>query len=163
LDVQIDDASGTGSLHVETMVRTIDAGLAKPERVDEEGFLIAHVANRQHSPKEAARSHVSRDLGRRPRRSFVRALLDHLEEESSRMPYSEVLRAKPFLHTTVFGAMPVEVLFPERDRADRNGVTGARQLAGPCASRLSRVRKAGGNRTHVGIAISVVEVIDGHA
>src|SRR5262249_41407204 len=92
--------------------------------------------------------------------SVVRALLDHLEEESGRMPYAQVLRVKPFLHTTVFGVMSVDVFFPERDRADRNSVTGARELAGPGASRFTRVRKAGGNRTHIGVRISVVEVID---
>src|SRR5213076_1809119 len=45
-EVQVDDAPGTGSLHFEPMVRTIDADLAEPERVDEERFLVAHVANR---------------------------------------------------------------------------------------------------------------------
>jgi hypothetical protein len=67
LDVQVDDPSGTGSRHFESMVGTIDADLLEAERVDEERFLFAHVANRQHGPKEAARPGVSRDLGRRPR------------------------------------------------------------------------------------------------
>src|SRR5882672_1627835 len=163
LEVQVDDASRTGSLHFEPMVGTIDADLAEPERVDEERFLVAHVPNRQHGSKEAACSGISWDLRRRPWISVVPALLNHFEEEPCGMPYPQILRAKPFLHTTVFGPVPIEVLFPERDRPVRNGITGAGQLARPGAPRLAGVRKTRGDGTHVGIGISVIEVIDGDA
>src|SRR6185436_6313068 len=98
LDVEVDDPSGTGSRHFESMVGTIDAELPEAERVDEERFLFAHVAHREHGPEEAARPGVSRDLGRRPRASAVSALLDHLEEQSGGMPDSQILRAEPFLY-----------------------------------------------------------------
>src|SRR5262249_53751102 len=163
LDVQIDDASGTGSRDLEAMVRAVDANLAEAERVDEKRFLVAHVANRQHSPEEAAGPDVPRDLRRRPRIPVVCALLDHFEEQSGWMPDAQISRAEPFLHTAVLGAMPIEVLFPERDRARRNGVTGAGQLTGPGATRLPRVRETRGDRADVRVAIAVVEVIDRNA
>src|SRR5437588_4324729 len=162
LDVQVDDASGTGSRHFEPMVGTIDADLLEPECFDEEGFLFAHVANRQHRAKETARPCVSRNLGRRPWISVVAALLDHLEEQSGRMPHAQVLRAESFLHAAVFGAVAIEVLSPERDRSVRNGVAGAGELTGAGAPRLARVRKTGRDGTHVGIGVAVIEVIDGN-
>src|SRR3989442_13456237 len=163
LDVQVDDASRTGSLHFEPVVGTIDADLAEPERVDEERFLVAHVAHRQHGPKETACPDVSGDLRRRPRISLVLALLNHFEEQPCGMPYPQILRANPFLHATVFGPVPIEVLFPERDRSVRNRIADAGQLARAGSPRLARVRKTRGDGTHVGIGISVVEVIDGDA
>src|SRR5216683_5507456 len=97
LDVQIDDASGTGSRHLEAVVGTVDADLVKPERVDEERFLLAHVAHRQHGTEEAPRPGVSWDLARRPRIPVVPALLDHLEEQPCGMPHAQILRAESFL------------------------------------------------------------------
>ena len=77
------------------------------------------------------------------------------------MPHPQVLRAESFLHAAVFGPVPIEVLFPKRDRSVRNGVAGAGQLARPGASRLPRVRKTRSDRTDVGVGVAVVEVIDG--
>ena len=77
------------------------------------------------------------------------------------MPHPQILRAESFLHAAVFGPVPIEVLFPKRDRSVRNGVAGARQLARPGAPRLPRVRKTRRDRTDVGVGIAVVEVIDG--
>src|SRR5207247_7524391 len=105
LDMQIDDASGTGSRDFEPMVGTVDADLLEPERFDEEGFLLAHVANRQHRTEEAARPGVSWNLGCRPRIPVVPALLDHFEEQPCGMPHAEILRAESLLHATVFGAV----------------------------------------------------------
>ena len=50
----------TGSRHLEPMIRAVDADLPEAERVDEERFLIAHVAHRQHGAEEAARRDVPR-------------------------------------------------------------------------------------------------------
>src|SRR2546429_4264316 len=108
--------------------------------VDEERFLVAHATNRQYRTKEAARPGVSWDLRRCPRISVVPALLDHFEEQSDGMPHAQILRAESFLHAAVFGPVPIEVLFPKRDRSVRNGVAGAGQLARPGAPRLPRVR-----------------------
>jgi len=143
------------------MVGTINADLPEPERVDEERFLVAHIANRQHRAEEAARRGVPGDLLRHPGIPVIAALLDHFEEQPRRMPYPQVLRAEPFLHATVFGLVPIEVIFPERDRSVRNGVAGAGQLTGAGTPRLARVRKTRGDGTHVGIGISVIEMIDG--
>src|SRR5262249_25774072 len=129
LDVQIDDASGAAARHFEPMVGTIDADLAESERVDEERLLLARVAHRQHRSKEAACRDVLRDLLRRPRVSVVAALFDHFEEQSGRMPGSQVLRAESLLHAAVVDAVPIEMLLPERTGARRNRVAGARELA----------------------------------
>src|SRR4029077_2834028 len=110
LHMQVDDASGTGSRHFEPMIGTIDADLLKPERFDEEGFLFARIAHRQHRAKETACPRVSRNRGGRPRSSLVAALPDHLGEQSGRMPHAQILRAESFLHAAVFGTVAIEVL-----------------------------------------------------
>src|SRR5262245_24843571 len=161
LDVQIDDASRTGSGRFEAMVRAVDADLSKPECVDEERLLLARITDRQHRAKKAARPNVLGDLRRRPRSPGVAALFDHLEEQSGRMPRPQVLRAEPFLDAAVGGPMPFEVFLPEWNRPGRHGIAGARELAGTGTARFARVREARGDGTDVGIAIAVIEVVDG--
>src|SRR5262245_14644803 len=160
LDVQVDDPTGTSPWRFESMVGTIDANLAEPQRFDEERFLLAHVTNRQYRTKEAARPGVSWNLRRCPRISVVPALLDHFEEQPDGMTHTQILRAESFLHAAVFGPVSIEMVFPKRDRSIRNGVAGAGQLTGPCAPRLARVRKTRRDRTDVGVGVAVVEVID---
>src|SRR5262249_7265654 len=115
---------------------------------------------RQHRSKEAACRDVLRDLLRRPRVSVVAALFDHFEEQSGRMPGSQVLRAESLLHAAVVDAVPIEMLLPERTGARRNRVAGARELARAGAARLARVGKTGGDGADVGVAVPVIEVVD---
>src|SRR5262249_56055552 len=59
------------------------------------------------------------------------------------------------------GVGGMEVFLPEGNRARRHGVAGARELSRSHPARLARIRKAGGDRADICVAVSVIEVIDG--
>src|SRR5205814_7188729 len=81
--VQEDERSCRAAVaHFEAVIRTIDAGLAEAERLDEKPFLFFDFAHRQHGAVESARRYVRRDLVGRPAGARVVRILDDLEQQA---------------------------------------------------------------------------------
>ena len=69
-------------VHFESMIRTVGAGLAESQRVDEEAFLFGGVLHREDRSMESAQRDVRADLVRRPAGSRVVRVFDDLEEQA---------------------------------------------------------------------------------
>src|SRR5580704_13191087 len=145
----------------ESMILSIHTGLTEAQCVDEKALGFLDLAHGKHRAVKSMCRLGPGDLRSGPALALVGLVFDNLERQSSGMPESDERLSESFGDRILVHVVPLEMLFPERQRSLGHSKRRGGYLSRARAARLTAIRKRRHHRTRLQVGIRVVQMING--